>query len=294
MIKRLAVIHYLKIFYLALLLLLCPLAGQAQPRMLVLGDSHMVGQFGERFHVKMHEWKKFEILSVSIGGSGSANFLHQLTNFCCGFMVRHAKPGDSLDKHGKFPWQAGSYVITNERILEQYKSRLDTILKQYKPHVIVIELGSNLVNAHQQLLRLIHTHAPNAAVYWIGSYARAMGDYRLHEIEKVCFPLYNRCMLVRCDDVVGSKTLLTYHFTGEDATRWADSVANRVGRLYNQHWKHAMHFNISEAYTLAAARLTNPLMYCFYRKIVRYCPGEGWLANALLQKQPAEIPTIVK
>src|SRR5574338_280593 len=100
----------------------------AQPRVLVLGDSHMVGQFGEAFHRKMLGFHRYEILSVSIGGSGSANFLLPLYNFCCGFVVRHICPEDSLDKHGKTYWNEGTYVLTNERILSEYHSRLDSVL----------------------------------------------------------------------------------------------------------------------------------------------------------------------
>src|SRR5688572_15731969 len=110
----------------------------AQPRMLVIGDSHMVGHFGDRFHIKLHELKKYEILSVAIGGSGSANFLYPLYDFCCGYMVRQAKPGDSLDKKGKFPWLAGSYSISNDAILTNYNSRLDSVLRKFKPNMVVI------------------------------------------------------------------------------------------------------------------------------------------------------------
>jgi hypothetical protein len=151
--------------------------------------------------------------------------------------------------------------------------------------MVIIELGSNIINAHQLLLNKIHKYVPAAPVYWLGPYARALGHLRLSEIQKVCRPLYNRCMLLRCDDVMGSDSLITYHFTGKKAQLWADTVTARINRCIRLQQRHALMHNIAISYMAVASRISFPLGHFFWRKTVQYSPGEGWLSQVLL-KQP--------
>src|SRR5689334_16213018 len=60
---------------------------------LILGDSHFVGHFGEYVHKNLHETNKYDILSVAISGAGSKHFTLTLKNFCCGYKIRYSCAG---------------------------------------------------------------------------------------------------------------------------------------------------------------------------------------------------------
>src|SRR5687768_5250910 len=76
-----------------------------EPRsILVLGDSHMKGYFGEFFHKKLHSSGRFFILNVAIGGAGTKTFTHdQLRSTCCGYRVRYTCPESKLKEKEWIP-----------------------------------------------------------------------------------------------------------------------------------------------------------------------------------------------
>lgn len=256
----------------------------AQPRLLILGDSHMVGHFGEHFHQRLMEGNRFEILSIAIGGSGSANFLYPLSNFCCGHVVRHVMPGDTLNAQGRVNWIDGNYALTGQLILPQYHSQLDSVLKDFSPDAVIIELGNNMINAHQQLLDRIHAYGPNMTIFWVGPYARQFARYRISEIKKVCVPFLNRCLYLRSDDLIGHDSLVTAHFGGKQAQVWADSIAARFDRLYSLRTCMALPLQQVWSCGLFSLQTCRPFLVPFVRQVIRYCPADGWLAHALLEK----------
>ena len=200
---------------------------KSQPKLLVLGDSHMVGQFGDWLHRGIHEWQKYDVFSVAIGGAGSRTFLQTLRNFCCGFMIRAEKPGEPLVNEF-MKRESFTYIQTDTNILAQYHSNIDSVLSRFKPDEVIIALGSNMIDAHQDLVTRIHRYAPDSKIFWVGPYARKNMNYRIREIMEVCADPFNNCVFIHSDDLVGNANLESWHFEGKQARTWADSICVRL------------------------------------------------------------------
>lgn len=211
------------------ILFACVQAIQAQngiKNVLVLGDSHLKGYFGEYFHKKLHETGKYDILSIAIGGAGTKNFVLPLQNTCCGYKVRLTCAGDPLPEKGMMPALEKAELSTSGLILKRYGSKLSTVLQMWKPDVLIIALGSNYINAHQDLLSLIQQYDADMPIVWVGPFKRKNVSYRYTAIQKA-IDGNGQCFLVRSDDIVGHDTLSSAHFVGKTAQKWAYTVIER-------------------------------------------------------------------
>ena len=72
------------------------------------------------------------------------------------------------------------------------------------PEVVVIALGNNFNNSHQNLIDIIHGENPNSEIIWIGPMKRENLDKRIRAIDRVVKD--NSLFFVRSDDVIGSDT----------------------------------------------------------------------------------------
>ncbi len=200
-----------------------------EPRsILVLGDSHMKGYFGEFFHKKLHSEGRFFILNVAIGGAGTKTFTHdQLRSTCCGYRVRYTCPESNLKEKDWIPVLESSEDSEDRLICKVYGSTMALLLQKFKPDLVIIALGSNYYNAHVELLRLVDLYKVNLPFIWVGPYNRVNADLRYTAIERALEDRPNG-ILVRSDDILGSDTLTQKHFVGKTARFWAHTVVDRM------------------------------------------------------------------
>lgn len=104
----------------------CFLTAQVK-NVLLLGDSHLKGYFGEYSQRELYETRKYNILSVAIRGVGLLSFTISLQNTCCGYKVRMTCAGDSIKKD--VPYIERTDKASDDLFLKQFGSRLTTILK---------------------------------------------------------------------------------------------------------------------------------------------------------------------
>ncbi len=221
--------HIPKTILLAVVISLTIGKTQAEPKsILVLGDSHMKGYFGEFFHKKLHSEGEYFILSIAIGGAGTKTFVKDmLYNNCCGYRVRYTCPESKLKEKGWMPVLEGAEQPSSRPILRIYGSTLAMVLAKFKPDLIIIALGSNYYNAHYELLKIVEDYKVGLPFVWVGPYLRQNVDMRYSAIERV---MENRSngLLVRSDDILGADTLTQKHFVGRTAKYWAHTVVERM------------------------------------------------------------------
>lgn len=210
-------------------LLVVPLGAlclQAQT-VLVIGGSHLVGDFGEYFHREIHKLNRYDVLSLGIGGAGSLHFTSTLKNHCCGYKFWESCRGEKLSKGQKIGVLEEGKGVDGRMILPGFHSQLGEVLQAYRPEVVVVSLSSNNVNAHGDLLRLTKRHCPGARIAWVGPFLRLGLEQRLRAIQAAV----NRepsAILIHSDDILGHDTLKTAHFTGPMARKWAAAVVDRL------------------------------------------------------------------
>lgn len=200
---------------------------QSPKNLLILGDSHMMGYFGEYFHRKLHETGKYDILSIGIGGAGTKHYTLRMTNFCCGYKVRITCCTDKICQQCTVPVFERADAATQKPILKNVGSKLVQVLHFWQPDAVIIALGSNNTNAHQELLAILHSFNPQMPYVWVGPFRRMNVAARYQAIEKG-MAAYPNGFLVRSDDIVGHDTLTSAHFTGKTAKYWAYEVVNQL------------------------------------------------------------------
>ncbi len=220
-------------FIIGLLFYTVILLAQAPKNILILGDSHMMGHFGEFFHRKLHETGKYDILSIGIGGAGSKHYTLRMTNFCCGYKVRMTCCTDQICQQCTIPIFERSNTVTQKPILRNVGSKLIQVLHFWQPDAVIIALGSNYTNAHEELLSILYRYNPKMPYVWVGPFKRMNVAVRYQAIEKGMTANPNG-FLVRSDDIVGHDTLTSAHFTGKTAKTWAHEVVNRLEPFLQQ------------------------------------------------------------
>ncbi|MCG9912085.1 MAG: SGNH/GDSL hydrolase family protein [Flavobacteriales bacterium] len=218
-----------KVVSVIVFLFLCESLIKAQndiKQILILGDSHLNGAFGEYLQTKLHETGRFDIYSISIGGAGTRHFTMTLKNHCCGYKIRETCSGEIINPKTKIRTVEKSNSLTNEVIGKAYKGQLKNIICDKKPDYVVICLGNNYVNDHQNLVNTIKENHPVSRIIWVGPYLRRNFTPRIKAIEQVV--LKNDIFLVRSDDILGHDTLSSAHFYGKTAQNWANKVIDRM------------------------------------------------------------------
>lgn len=135
------------------------------PTIVVIGDSNMVGSFGDSLHKEMASWKEADVISISIGGGNATYYNRTMKNICCGYKVRSSsKDSDSVKIHSSRGTKDSAVI------LPEYGGSLFTLIEKKKPIMVVIALGSNAdsnVN-HNTLVTKIHNYNPDVPIYWVG------------------------------------------------------------------------------------------------------------------------------
>lgn len=212
----------------AWLLLLSTTLYAQQPvrQILILGDSHLNGEFGEQMHRKLAELKAFDVYSISIGGAGSKHFTLPLRNHCCGYKIRESCHDEVIPVKQKVRTIEKNIVGNNEMVAKMYNGQLNKVLEYIAPKLVLIALGNNYVNDHQNLVNIIRLQAPDAKIIWIGPVLRSNMEPRLKAIDKVV--AQNNILFIRSDDLVGHDTITSTHFYGKTAQNWAGKIVERL------------------------------------------------------------------
>jgi len=136
-----------------------------KPFILILGDSNLVGSFGDVLHRSIAGWKDADVMSIAIGGGNASYYNRTMKNLCCGYKVRFSKKGSTEVKVSSASNKKNSAVIAPE-----YNGNLTALLNDKKPTMVVIALGSNADSLpnHKTLLAKISNYNPNIPVYWVG------------------------------------------------------------------------------------------------------------------------------
>ncbi|MFZ5552798.1 MAG: hypothetical protein ACOZCO_06765 [Bacteroidota bacterium] len=197
---------------------------------LILGDSHTVGDFGEYLHREIHNKKKYNVTSVGIGGAGSVHFTMTMRCFCCGYKIRETCWFDSIPEKQKLPVTERNDGSTNEIVGKSYKGKLSSMVFHLQPDIVIVALGSNNTNAHEELVKMIWKDNPNRDIIWIGPMRRANIEERLYPIDML-LKKYPDIKFVSSEDIIGHDTVTTAHYYGKSAQKWAKKVMGRMEGL---------------------------------------------------------------
>jgi hypothetical protein len=190
-------------------------------RILVLGDSHMMGEYG--LHL-MEELSRFgQVLSIAVGGAGSRDFSRgRIWDVCCGYDIR---------KKSRFDPAVRKVELGRRRFqlaYARYNGSLTAILYEYRPTAIVLHLGNNQSDEHQTLLDELRrvTFAP---VFWVGV-IQCDGSRSVNRRIQAAVVRNPNVFYVPNDDLTYLKIRkkCDYHFGGELARRWATENATRI------------------------------------------------------------------
>jgi len=195
---------------------------------LILGDSNLKGNFGEFLQKDMHEVGKYDILSIAIGGAGSKTFLPPMKNQCCGYRVRQTCAGVALvkskkTKEIKIPVLERSEKPTGGIVMKGYSGNLLSVMNTWKPDAVILVLGTNYLNAHEELLTIIRSYNDNIPIIWVGPFDKSTSTGRYTLIEKALKEKPN-CLLIQSDSIVNKLGIVPNHFYGTPAIKLADAI----------------------------------------------------------------------
>lgn len=194
---------------------------------LILGDSHMVGDFGEYLHRGMHQLGKYNVVSIGIGGAGSYHFTVTMRGFCCGYKIRETCWFDSIPEKSKIPILEEGFGSSNAIVGKFFKGKLANVVSHYDPELVIIALGSNYTNAHEDLVKIIRKDNDQREVIWVGPMLRSNIQMRLTAIQQIT-KKYPDIRFVRSEDIIGHDTITTVHYAGKSAKYWANKVIDRM------------------------------------------------------------------
>ena len=195
---------------------------------LMLGDSHMVGYFGEHLQRYLHQKGRFHILSVAIGGAGSYTFTKPvLTNTCCGYRIRRTWADDSIGYNSPVRMVAGTLKADQKPLGSTWNKNLDSLLNYWQPDLVVIELGNNRIDNHLGLIQKIRKYRPHSAIFWVSPFLRSGLLSRVSGIQKVLYQVPN-ALMVPAWDLAGHDTLGSFHMPSAKARKASERLAARI------------------------------------------------------------------
>jgi hypothetical protein len=207
---------------------LCSAQNSKPMHVLMLGDSHMVGYFGEHLQRYLHQKGSFHILSVAIGGAGSYTFTSPvLTNSCCGFRIRRTWADDSIGYHSPIRIVSGSLKVDQKPIGSTWSRNLDSLLNYWQPDLLVIELGNNRIDNHLGLIQKIRKYRPYSPIFWVSPFLRSGLIARVSGIQKVLLKDPN-ARLIPAWDLAGHDTLSSFHMPSAKARKASERLAARI------------------------------------------------------------------
>lgn len=186
------------------------------PTILVLGDSHTYGQFGQRLHERLAARGTHAVVSQAAGGATTETYLEAQPEALVGYRMRETTRGERAPRetaHGLH----GPLVP------------LDALLAKHDPEIVVVALGTNrprapVTDSGESLLRRLVRDRVRQIV-WIGP--PAIGPDRsealVASLEAAVhrFPSATFIDSRRFNDAAPLPPA-NPHFGPDDARRWAD------------------------------------------------------------------------
>lgn len=230
----------------ALLVLLSSSMAFANVDTLIIGDSHVVGDFGGTLHKLVYEHSKENTRTVALAGASPHNFV------ASGEKGRTLSYGFADRKNG------------NERIIKGGEKatlpELGNLLEETNPNRIVIELGDNFadyknpsanveaVTKREVNMILEKLKQTKADCYWVtptwtdkpGTGIYKKNNERLQQviaaIKKSASP---RCTVIDSTNIgIGKNDISTVsdgiHFNSANGSKWATAVSKRLFELEAQ------------------------------------------------------------
>lgn len=178
---------------------------------LIVGDSHMYGEFGQTLHKRVAQHKK-DVTSYSVCGATSFSYLKRWTT-SCGYVVRETK------SIGEEPQRV--FVRSIYKAPSIYK-----IVEKVKPDIVIVVLGTNNTltdKSTEKILKKFVSYLLNNStkVYWVGplSYKE-----KTDEIHKITLSNLQRVTYIDSRPHNKSKplSLKQPHVYGKEAKKWAE------------------------------------------------------------------------
>jgi hypothetical protein len=195
-------------------------------RIMIIGDSHLMGYFGESLQLTLHAAGHYDILSIAIGGAGSRNFTMTMRNNCCGYKIRESFYDETFDKKNRIRTLEACNYLSGEIVGKIYKGQLSSVLHQFDPHIVIIALGHNYINDHQNLINIFFNYSKTMNIVWVGPFLNRGISQQMYAINKVV--QQNNLFLVRSDDIIGSDTASCAHYYGRAVDKWTAKVVDRM------------------------------------------------------------------
>jgi hypothetical protein len=132
----------------------------------------------------------------------------------------------------KIPVLEEGFGASNAIVGKFFKGKLSNVISHYDPEIVIIALGSNYTNAHEDLLNIILQDSVDRKIIWVGPMRRANIEMRLSAINQVV-KKYPEIKFVRSEDIVGHDTITSAHYAGNSAKKWAEKVMDRMNIYLN-------------------------------------------------------------
>lgn len=143
--------------------LVFPLEGAAKEGALILGDSHLYGNFGQTLHESIKQKTNLDVTSISVCPATPETFTKRQLRSLCGLRVRKSS-------------QFNPRVTTTLKKVKWTLPSLRTQISRINPKLVVIALGTNMSRASESrisrsvknLTGLVRQTKKNVSIVWIG------------------------------------------------------------------------------------------------------------------------------
>ncbi|MDB4994671.1 MAG: hypothetical protein JWM74_2103 [Myxococcaceae bacterium] len=194
------------------------------PTILVIGDSHTYGAFGQRLHERLAAIGGHAVISEAAGGATTETYLEERPEALVGYRVRESARDERVPR------------ALVDRLRSPMDS-LDVLLARHEPEIVVVALGTNRPRApvgescDTFMQRLVHD-APARHVFWIGP--AAIGRDRSAAVVaslRACVEKIAGATFIDSTTFNASSPLPpdNPHFGPADARRWADTAFEQIG-----------------------------------------------------------------
>lgn len=199
------------------------------PAIVVLGDSHTYGAFGERLHEHLAALGRYAVISEGAGGATSETYLEDRPEALVGYRVRESAPGERAPR------------LRVDRLRGPI-DRLDDLLARYDPEVVVVALGTNRPRAPvgescdalvARIVRSVRSvdGRPKRRLVWIGPPAvgKDRGAPTVASL-RACVEKVGGAVFVDSTVFNAAHPLPREnpHFGPDEAARWADAAFARA------------------------------------------------------------------
>ena len=186
---------------------------------LILGDSMTKGDYGRNLHQMLAEKTGRLVMSIGIGGAGSADYLRtEIENNCCGYVIRESAP------YGSIVTVEDSNVLDHAIVGKVFHGNLREMLVTIRPSSVLIVLGTNQKNAHEKLIDEIRSVLPDSVIAWAGPPLLSTSPRIYRDLES---SLEGKgVQLIRCDlfERLGDPNETMLHYAGQQASLLAEDT----------------------------------------------------------------------